>query len=99
TTEIYALSLHDALPISGQLVEVFAEGGAELPAQPGQGAAAKVGHRGDAVGSQAAGSLLPDAPDLLHRQGVQEGLHLAGFDDDQRSEEHTSELQSRENLV
>src|SRR5690554_7388585 len=63
TTEIYTLSLHDALPISPV-----------------------VNHRaaGDAVGGQEAGKLL-------HGPGGGHGLY--------RSEEHTSELQSRPHLV
>src|SRR3712207_9079399 len=74
TTEIYTLSLHDALPISDQV-----EGGAQdrrvgLRAQggrPGQG----------------------DVPlQLLD-------LELIGEGSDLRSEEHTSELQSRQYLV
>src|SRR5436309_10459183 len=59
TTEIYTLSLHDALPISGL--------GADDGDRPAQ-------HR--------FGVLLP-------------ALALQAY----RSEEHTSELQSRENLV
>src|SRR5436309_15819489 len=58
TTEIYTLSLHDALPILGQLTYAFAES-----PEP---------HVHDEV------ALLVDMG---------------------RSEEHTSELQSRENLV
>src|SRR5256885_10668847 len=59
TTEIYTLSLHDALPISG-------------PAQ----------HGGGACGAAAARACQPVAGPAL-----------------QRSEEHTSELQSPCNLV
>src|SRR3712207_8647308 len=70
TTEIYTLSLHDALPI-------FALGYAR-----GAGEEAEViGHRGDLV--------------LLDR-----GQRLAGVGRlELRSEEHTSELQSRQYLV
>src|SRR5207342_3782080 len=57
TTEIYTLSLHDALPIFADRVRARRE---------------RVGHRGH---------------------------NLAGERDDQRSEEHTSELQSREKNV
>src|SRR5690606_40783765 len=80
-TQIYTLSLHDALPISLQLGQevqavvrpVIAQGGEdglqhghELGSDPGNGAVARFG-------------VLPE---------------IRG-----RSEEHTSELQSRENLV
>src|SRR5436309_8810247 len=60
TTEIYTLSLHDALPILGQ------------------------GHT----------AAFPEAEREVHR--VLRGQPL---DQRSRSEEHTSELQSRENLV
>src|SRR6202522_1676209 len=59
TTEIYTLSLHDALPISG------IDSQAEFPA----------------AGSRGAGLAVADPDPLL------------------RSEEHTSELQSRRQLV
>src|SRR3712207_8757625 len=83
TPEIYTLSLHDALPISG------------------------VG-RGDEVGPHLAAGLLPHRDGqllqvrhlLLRRSGVgrqeQRGAGAAG---EVRSEEHTSELQSRQYLV
>src|SRR3712207_8525626 len=69
TTEIYTLSLHDALPISQRL--------------------------GDA-------RRLPDRPRLLgERQEVQAvaGVHDHRRQPPRRSEEHTSELQSRQYLV
>src|SRR5688572_32536887 len=59
TTEIYTLSLHDALPISGRDPDQHRR--ADLPPQPGPG-----------------------------------GLQIPTAD---RSEEHTSELQSQSNLV
>src|SRR2546429_9939185 len=60
TTEIYTLSLHDALPISGAQGSVFRE------------------HR---------------------RQGQADEGQAAAVADHDRSEEHTSELQSRLHLV
>src|SRR5690606_41869886 len=69
TTEIYTLSLHDALPIS-------------------PGAAA---HPGPAARRRRL--AVRRAPPRRYRAQAQRGLGL------HRSEEHTSELQSRENLV
>src|SRR5436190_16768535 len=66
TTEIYTLSLHDALPIS---------------------AAPCAGWQGNA-----AASALP------HRRGIPCGYGTGGRAED-RSEEHTSELQSHSDLV
>src|SRR2546421_8115706 len=63
TTEIYTLSLHDALPISRD--------------------AAELGSQGDVVARQ------PNAQDNLDSIG----------ESPKRSEEHTSELQSRSDLV
>src|SRR5690606_41571280 len=73
TTEIYTLSLHDALPISAA-----GAGGVDQAARYGR-------HLVEPdVEDRGCGA----APDPLLR-----ARH------DQRSEEHTSELQSRENLV
>src|SRR5690606_40333982 len=76
TTEIYTLSLHDALPIFGLEVQ-----------------------RVEAVQPQLAG-VLAAVGDLLFPQHRPDAVFcgcevLKGA----RSEEHTSELQSRENLV
>src|SRR5437763_5283687 len=73
TTEIYTLSLHDALPISGRPVRVRQEHPAAAVRRPG----APRG-RGGAVPRAAAGGSA--------RRG-------------ERSEEHTSELQSPMYLV
>src|SRR2546422_7418854 len=74
TTEIYTLSLHDALPIS-RLV-----GGPRRPARCGHAA----GRHQDPSGNRHGGSL-------------RQGLRHCRYGD--RSEEHTSELQSRLHLV
>src|SRR3712207_6897159 len=72
TTEIYTLSLHDALPISldrlvqRRVLDVVGD------------VALRPGPAGDLVRARAGGRLLPSAD---------------------RSEEHTSELQSRQYLV
>src|SRR3712207_9426244 len=79
TTEIYTLSLHDALPIYLEVAPREADGGAtpdgslELAAEPAEGEAERVDGERLAV-------RVVDA--------------LGG-----RSEEHTSELQSRQYLV
>src|SRR3712207_7973661 len=76
TTEIYTLSLHDALPICGRPLDRAARAGRA----DGQRALRRVarGHRGAHV-------CLPRDPDRP--------------DPRFRSEEHTSELQSRQYLV
>src|SRR3712207_8191028 len=81
TTEIYTLSLHDALPISGD----------DLDGLPD-----RVVHRGLDLLARLGGCLarLQEPVDLRARE---RGRLLAGAHD--RSEEHTSELQSRQYLV
>src|SRR3989442_10308619 len=74
TTEIYTLSLHDALPISGR------QYGDGFRAGDDRAAATKCARR-----EFAAGSLRWKCERLLHGE--------------RRSEEHTSELQSRPHLV
>src|SRR3712207_9292086 len=74
TTEIYTLSLHDALPISPPGTASPARGYARRP---------------DSSASTAAGSRAG----LLTASGGRERSTLT------RSEEHTSELQSRQYLV
>src|SRR3712207_7967256 len=71
TTEIYTLSLHDALPIFE----------AQLQPRPGE----EVGRAGDEPGVGRHVVVVEDVGD--HRPA------------DLRSEEHTSELQSRQYLV
>src|SRR3712207_7179922 len=80
TTEIYTLSLHDALPI-------FA--GVELGGLGGEDLADLGGHRQPQVGVDvdlAHAVLLDGHGNLVFRHAL-------------RSEEHTSELQSRQYLV
>src|SRR3712207_7073089 len=77
TTEIYTLSLHDALPISVlRLLDLATD-------------------RGD---HDVAAQAQPGVAQRAHRLDVarQSALHVR---DAQRSEEHTSELQSRQYLV
>src|SRR5690606_39797246 len=85
TTEMYSLSLHDALPI-------FKTGRCDGPNQglpPCSGGRLQhVPHGSRLVGVQ----LVHDGPvDVETVQAIHVGT--------KRSEEHTSELQSRENLV
>src|SRR5690606_41751404 len=77
TTEIYTLSLHDALPILKSLVleEKMKLSLRDFPIE-----------REEALGPR-------DVRIKLHTVGI------CGSDVHYRSEEHTSELQSRENLV
>src|SRR3712207_8871940 len=86
TTEIYTLSLHDALPISGQ-GGVLADGqGVEGPREvPLRGGRETVG-----AGPQVH-LVEVELQDLVLGVGL--------LDLDGRSEEHTSELQSRQYLV
>src|SRR5690606_40777600 len=85
TTVIYTLSLHDALPIL-HLQQHFRFGGIVL-------AVVVEKHHLDVVSAE----LIQEQhlPDILPRQPVGR-MHIHAID---RSEEHTSELQSRENLV
>src|SRR3712207_7190359 len=78
TTEIYTLSLHDALPIC------IAH---EVPRRVRLGAAPL---KGDAAACAAAEACLADLPGVRSARANP----LTG-----RSEEHTSELQSRQYLV
>src|SRR3712207_8230798 len=80
TTEISTLSLHDALPIFGELTAVAAL------LDPAEGQLRVAGRH--AVDERHARLDVPDEPQPLP-------LVLAP----QRSEEHTSELQSRQYLV
>src|SRR3712207_9424515 len=80
TTEIYTLSLHDALPIF-----------LAVPLCPDLGWGV----------APAAGQQRGDAADRLPSTSTSKGLPMRGHrtSTDPRSEEHTSELQSRQYLV
>src|SRR5690606_41971600 len=78
TTDIYTLSLHDALPISENL----------NPLQRGIKTLADI--------------FIPILPAIVTAgllMGINNIMTAPGIFFDERSEEHTSELQSRENLV
>src|SRR3712207_8489416 len=89
TTEIYTLSLHDALPICDRLVH--GRGGDGLA--PAQG-------RGGVLGDLRA---LPQGPAPQAVREVLAHTDVAGGAEHRltpsRSEEHTSELQSRQSRV
>src|SRR5690606_41592158 len=84
-TEIYPLSLHDALPISsGQL-------GRQVPAPVRESDAVEKGGGALAGGAR---RVTGEQRGQLHVLSGGQFVHQV-----ERSEEHTSELQSRENLV
>src|SRR2546427_7045044 len=87
TTEIYTLSLHDALPIS-------------VPGTPGQDIVA-VGPEHDVIPPTRADRIVAVAADdrVIERSPDQHVVARAAVDHLGRSEEHTSELQSQSNLV
>src|SRR3712207_7028770 len=80
TTEIYTLSLHDALPICwlAWMLLLLLGSACPMPAAAGS-SEAPVGRREDGASAGVWYWTLPDTPN--------------------RSEEHTSELQSRQYLV
>src|SRR3712207_9075930 len=89
TTEIYTLSLHDALPISQRMhcVQIIP---IETDKMLGSGAFADLGSpkRGARLSRVRQDEILTDVPD-----STAEDLRAC------RSEEHTPELQSRQYLV
>src|SRR2546429_3262213 len=82
TTEIYPLSLHDALPISG----------VEAPTATTTGWALRRDEFGGPDGCESDGQNIPFARTKAERKA-------SGDQRKSRSEEHTSELQSRLHLV
>src|SRR5437016_4805925 len=90
TTEIYTLSLHDALPIS-HLHRLHAHE-AEAEEDHVRRGGGEAGERGRAVGH-----ALDDVAEA--REARRHGRACFGVALDVRSEEHTSELQSLTNLV
>src|SRR3712207_7049035 len=79
TTEIYTLSLHDALPIFGEGIEVLGRPGRRAIRHP---RTVHDADRGDGEG----GAGFGHGPSMASERR-------------NRSEEHTSELQSRQYLV
>src|SRR5690606_39811522 len=97
TPHLYTLSLHDALPISELVDRAEAVLHRTQHAQPAIGFALEIQHRINHVLQYAGpgqGAFLGHVADQEDRRAA-----LLGETYQQRSEEHTSELQSRENLV
>src|SRR5258706_4294846 len=87
TTEIYTLSLHDALPISRELHDIVAHTLGVIVVQAG---AERLHLQDDSPIRDAFASIESSGREALEEMG-----RLLGM----RSEEHTSELQSLTNLV
>src|SRR5690606_41203358 len=88
-THLYTLSLHDALPISDWTATC--EALIEAARATGEHAGI-VASMGENLPEETAEMLMRNGVVPFH--GIEEALAAA-----ERSEEHTSELQSRENLV
>src|SRR5207302_6250303 len=99
TTDIYTLSLHDALPIYPRRRGAPEEHpGAARPSRRSPSAGGDSGPRPFRGGGR---ETECREVDLHQRAGGGRARHREreARDDPRRSEEHTSELQSRENLV
>src|SRR5690606_41578194 len=90
TSVIYTLSLHDALPI-------FESAGADI--EQVLHAAVILNHDRQAAPIAAAGGRGQALDDLLLQHEMHVADQVGMIEQVERSEEHTSELQSRENLV
>src|SRR2546430_6868942 len=91
TTEIYTLSLHDALPIC-ERVDVVPELAPHERIDAAGGLIEKQHRRGVQRGAG-------ERQALLEAQRQQRGIRVQERRELERSEEHTSELQSQSNLV
>src|SRR5690606_39707231 len=89
-TETQILSLHAALPILG--------GGNATPLDMAQGYAV-FANGGYAVKPYVIESIRAANDEVLYRANPAVVCRRCEVDENERSEEHTSELQSRENLV
>src|SRR5690606_40151467 len=97
TTDSYSLSLHDALPSHVDqlvLVAVVVAHGRLLARRQGGEVDADAGEA-ERVAERALLARQDAGPERLRIAGADPRLQRGGI----RSEEHTSELQSRENLV
>src|SRR5690606_39575647 len=95
-TAIYTLSLHDALPISEQL-----ESNEPLGAEGADHDLAALLEAAQAQVAQYHDELLRAKAEVenIRRRAQDDVAKARKFGTESRSEEHTSELQSRENLV
>src|SRR5690606_41611666 len=97
TTQLYPLSLHDALPISWGIFRVHDTRQPDLVPLPGQSpppSGAGFPQQSAATGNTQQNPGPDPAPAFLPDGSVNTDVVTST-----RSEEHTSELQSRENLV
>src|SRR3712207_8229779 len=90
TTEIYTLSLRDALPIAGPAANELPSATYLLAVMDMVISSQARSSRDDGVLVEAGGARL---------EGPVEGVHQVAGGAVERSEEHTSELQSRQYLV
>src|SRR5690606_39641647 len=93
TPELYTLSLHDALPISAPSGTAATACGLPLPGYATASSAAACARHRESASSPGCHSH-PD-----HAPAPGSCLRCRPWRSGRRSEEHTSELQSRENLV
>src|SRR5690606_40062073 len=94
TTAIYTLSLHDALPIYGRVSEAFAAGTAATVTH-----ISRIGYDGQDYELPPVEGRDFSNKVLAYVNQLRYGKIADPFGWNFRSEEHTSELQSRENLV
>src|SRR5690606_39742360 len=94
TTAPYTLSLHDALPICGGVTAWRV-----LRVRKFSASEAAVRRRVAARAASAAACGARRAPARRRSRPVMDGIRPVAEPEARRSEEHTSELQSRENLV
>src|SRR5690606_41565285 len=99
TAETQALSLHDALPILGNVAAVAKIAPAQGQFGAHAGAPAQVRVPGGVARHAQAVGRVGLARRYRTQAGTQRPARLQLPVQPQRSEEHTSELQSRENLV
>src|SRR5690606_40145976 len=96
TAATYTLSLHDALPIFNvsRLVSAYYTGQPDISQQGQRVTFGTSGHRGSSLENS-----FNETHILAISQAICDYRQSAGISGPLRSEEHTSELQSRENLV
>src|SRR5207249_11026503 len=94
STEIYTLSLHDALPISERLQAASAPSTTSAPVRTTQPRRER--SRRSCIRMVV---LLPSEGELEREGHCRRRRHLIRDQREERSEEHTSELQSRFDLV